>query len=331
MRNRWYIKGFSLVELMITMLLGVIVVGGLVQMLQGSKRSWRLDDAMARVQEDARLINYTLAVEVREAGFGCLDNVTNIVSTLNDSSDVDFNFDNVIQGYDSSTGYPDSIAGDVVSGTDVLVVNGTYGSEVSLESEMPDTSAVLKTTVMDPAPITTDDIVLLTDCNSAAIFQVTNYTDANGNIVHNTGSGTPGNSSKSFGHKYVAGSQVIKVHSATFYIGTSDNGEPSLIRRVNDSGTAEETLIAEGVEDMQLEFGENTNGVSGADGYYSASEVSDWDNVVSVRFNLLLRSLEDNVLDDDQTYEFNDTEQTRSDGYLRRPVSFVVTIRGQTE
>lgn len=329
--GRYRSRGFSLVELMISLLLGVIVVGALVGFLHGSKRSWRLDDAVARIQEDARLVHYNLALDVREAGFGCLDNVTNIVSTLNSGSDIDFNFDNVIEGYDSATGYPDTIAASVVSGTDVLVIRGTYGSEVSLETEMPDTSAVLKTTVMDPAPITTDDIVLLTDCNSAAIFQVTNYTDANGNIVHNTGSGTPGNSTKSFGHKYVAGSQVIKVHSTSYYIGTSDYGEPALIRRVNDSGTAEETLIAEGVEDMQLMFGMNTDGISGVDGYYEASQVSDWDDVVSVRFNLLLRSLEDNVLDDDQSYRFNDTDVTATDHYLRRPLGFVVTVRGQAE
>lgn len=323
--------GFSVIELMIAMLLGVILIGGLIQMFQGSKRTYRIDDAISRLQEDIRLVNYSLAVDVREAGFGCLDNVTNIVSTLNATNDLDFDFEHYIQGYDTATGFPDEIAADIVAATDLVVVRGTYDSQVSLETEMPDSSAVLKTTVMDPAPITTDDIVILTDCTNAAIFQVTNYTDANGNIVHNTGSGNPGNSSKSFGHSFAAGSQVIKVHSTTFYIGVASSGEPALMRRVNNRGDSEVTEIAEGVEDMQIQYGVNTDGVSGADTYVDASGVADWDDVMSVRFNLLMRSVEDKVVDSDQTLIFNGAEITWSDRYLRRVVSFVIAIRGVAE
>ena len=52
----------------------------------------------------------------------------------------------------------------------------------------------------------------------------------------------------------------------------------------------DEELI-EGVQNMQILYGENTNGAVGVDGYFTANAVTNWANVVSVKISLLMRTI----------------------------------------
>jgi len=73
-------------------------------------------------------------------------------------------------------------------------------------------------------------------------------------------------------------------------------GQPSLYRVRHDmhpiNNTQREELV-EGVETLQVVYGEDTNGDQQPNIYRSANQVSDWKNIVSVRIGLLLRSPND--------------------------------------
>ena len=325
-------SGLTLIELMIAMVLNLIIIGGGMTMMSSAHKSYRVDEAVGHMQDAMRFSQYILGGKVREAGFGCLDSVSEVVSTLNDSTKLDYSFESALQGYDSTLGYPEEVSGEVVAGSDVLVVRSATGTSVTLESEMPDTSAALKTTVVDPAPITGDDIVVLTDCASAAVFQVTNYTDASGTIVHNTGnSTTPGNATKSFGHSFKAGSKVMKVHTTVYYLGTDDDDNKVLYERANNSGVITTTAMLYGMDDIQITYGVNSDTSKGVDEYLEANAVTDWDNVISVRFELLFTSVEDNLVTKKQTYTYNGSDITADDTRIYRPMSFVTAMRNRTE
>lgn len=62
--------------------------------------------------------------------------------------------------------------------------------------------------------------------------------------------------------------------------------------------------LIEGVQDMQIFYGEDTNGDRIVDQYVDANAVADWANVLSVRVNLLLVSLENNLANAAQTILF---------------------------
>ena len=47
-------RGFSILELMIALLLGVVVVAGIVQLFVGNSRTYDLVNAQSRLQENAR-------------------------------------------------------------------------------------------------------------------------------------------------------------------------------------------------------------------------------------------------------------------------------------
>ncbi|HBZ30374.1 MAG TPA: prepilin-type cleavage/methylation domain-containing protein, partial [Nitrosomonas nitrosa] len=47
-------QGFTLVELMIAMTIGLILLGGVITILTSSQQVYRVNDALARMQENAR-------------------------------------------------------------------------------------------------------------------------------------------------------------------------------------------------------------------------------------------------------------------------------------
>ncbi|MEW5973560.1 MAG: PilW family protein [Pseudomonadota bacterium] len=327
-------RGFSLVELMIGMTLGLILLLGVTSVLISNQRTYATEDNLSRVQESARQAYDFIARDVRMAGYiGCLSDVTQFINTLNTPNDFDWDFGHAIVGHEAvgtnwSPELPGVLAGRPLAGTDVITLRGAYGENTTLEREMPDTSADLKTTAMDPPPLETDDIVILSDCRAAAVFQVTNYTDANGNVVHNTGTGTPGNATKNFNHRFPPGSQVIKIKTTSYYVGTGASGQPALFRR--DGGSDPEELV-EGIENMQVEYGEDADGDRDADAYRKAKDVTDWNRVVSTRISLLVRGRDANALDASQPYTYDGQTVTPTDRRMRRVATYVVTLRNKTQ
>ncbi len=329
-------RGFSLVELMIGMTLGLILLLGVTSVLISNQRTYTTEDNLSRMQESARLAYDFLARDIRMAGYiGCLSDVTQFINTLNTPNDFDFDWDfgDAIVGHEAvGTGWtpalPCVLAGNPRAGTDVITLRGAYGENTTLEREMPDTSADLKTTAMKPPPLKTDDIVVLSDCRAAAVFQVTNYTDANGNVVHNTGTGTPGNAIKEFNHRFPPGSQVIKIKTTSYYVGTGASGQPALFRR---DGGAEPVELIEGIESMQVEYGVDADGDKDADIYSNANAVADWNRIVSARISLLVRGGDANALDASQPYTYDGQTVTPTDRRMRRVVTYVVTLRNKTQ
>ena len=62
-------KGFSLVELMIAMVLGLLLLVGVVNIFLGSNQTYRLQEAMFQMQEAGRFSISIMTRDVRDAGF----------------------------------------------------------------------------------------------------------------------------------------------------------------------------------------------------------------------------------------------------------------------
>jgi type IV pilus assembly protein PilW len=71
LRNQLYPQqvGFSLIELMIAMLLGIVVIAGVFSVFIGSSQTYRLQDAMFRAQESGRFALTMIVSDARHAGF----------------------------------------------------------------------------------------------------------------------------------------------------------------------------------------------------------------------------------------------------------------------
>jgi type IV pilus assembly protein PilW len=341
-----YHQGFSLIEIMIAMVIGLVLTGGAIQIFISSKATYRLENALSRSQETGRFIVDVMAKEIRMAGYsGCASRGDIDVTVLADNAPpLDATAENAITGYnyDSSSDWnPDvpayvtdasKINATLLDGTDMLVVQRASECGAQLTGNMGTNNANVQVVNPNSCDFQQDSVVMITDCSTADIFAISsNPTSGSGSqtLAHANNV----NSDPKLSNVYGPDSQVYGFLSNTFYIATGASGEPALWlgswnpSAANDFSASE---LADGVEDMQILYGEDTGGADEyADTYVTANAVTDWTNVRSVRINLLLRS-DDNITTEARAFTFNGVDaNTGNDRRLRMVYSSTITVRNR--
>lgn len=328
-------RGIGLVEIMISLVLGLLVTGAIVQIYLTTKRQNDMQTSLTGRQESARFAAQLIQRDAQMAGFrGCLRDRGTVVNTLNNANNFLYNYGQHVVGFDNAGGLPGSILS-VVPDTDVLTLRTLDDPGIVLAANMLDSSANPVTAVgLVPAPLADDDIALVADCSGATVFQVDKYNAATGAIEH-VAAGTPGNSTLNLGRVFRAGAQVFRMRSTTYYIRESAAGTgPALWRRVGLEPAQE---LAEGIENMQVLYGEDVDANQTPDFYRTADAVTDWTRVVSLQVALLAAGLQERVADADlRTFDLlgEVVDPTAggtlpSDGRLRRVLTFTVAMRNR--
>lgn len=290
--------GFSLVELMVAMLIGLLLLLGVSSTFMANKRVYKDQEAMSRLQENIRFAVGLLIKDINMAGYsGCADEIDRIFNHVNGASDDDsiFSFVNAVEGSENTSNWQPSGSPDAVSnmnaGSDAISVRYFKPIGIRIAASMPTISAELKVTSVGDLEI--EDIIAVSDCDDADIMQITQVQTSASHLQHNTGSGvTPGNATKNLQKKYGVDAEIMRFVSNRYYIRNNAQGSPSLYRKEINGNELE---LVEGVENMQLLYGEDTSGNDKtADTYVTATNVTNWDNVVSVRLGLLLQTVDEN-------------------------------------
>lgn len=172
------------------------------------------------------------------------------------------------------------------------------------------------------------------NCDAASVFSVTNVNQNNGVVNHGTGTAPalPNNRTNILGRNYSrdggfvfsgAGNETV-----TYYIAPGIGGGPALWRRINTNPPQE---VVEGVESLRLVFGEVTTAGGEVSVYRTASAVSNWDRVHSVRISLLVRSPDGNVTaeGENQVLSFNGAVVNTTDRRLRQVYTTTVAVRNR--
>jgi type IV pilus assembly protein PilW len=331
--------GISLVEILVSLVISLFLLGGIVQVYVANKATYKFTDAISRIQENGRFSMEIMAQDLRMAGFwGCAifdpDDTDNIVNNLNvgspgyDPALHDFVGQGAIQGTEN----------DGLNGSDSVTLRGSKPNQVNVHPPYNvATSASIHVTATDS--VVPGDIVMVSNCRGADIFQVTNKTtstSASQNaLVHNTGSGSPGNynpdSCKGGGNAhclsqtYGSDAALFKLQTVTYTIAAGASGEPALWR--SENGTNVELI--EGVEEMQLLYGIDDDGDHFANQYVASDAVADMNNVIAVRLMLLVRSEDAFVAEAPQTYTFNGNTVTPADRRLRQVFSTTIGLRNR--
>ena len=97
--------GFSLIELMISLVLGSIVTIGVIQMFSANSDTYNLLQGQSRMQESARFAFDFIGRDIRGAGYsGCFSTTTGVYTTLSSPDYIPYEFDlrYGIQGYDAT-------------------------------------------------------------------------------------------------------------------------------------------------------------------------------------------------------------------------------------
>jgi type IV pilus assembly protein PilW len=299
MNNRKH-KGFSLVELMVALTLGLILLTGVVSIFLSSKVTYLSNEKVARLQESGRVALDLITHDLRSAGYlGCAKIPRWFQSTLNSPSTTLWNYFRPMTGYEADGSGSWAPALDVplnpapIPDSDVVVTRGLLrdGRALTIQADMASASADPAVVDATTPPVSAGQIYVLTDCESTTVFQATGYTAGtpNGTVAHATGGASPGNATSDLGYQYRRLARLIPLQTYTYYVGLDPvTNEPGLYRKTGD--VADSELLVEGIQALQIGYAiDNTNDRI-ADAYVAANNVTDWNDVISVTLALLVRS-----------------------------------------
>lgn len=186
--------GFSLIELMIAMILGLIVVAAAGGVFISNKRVYNAAETLGRIQENGRVAFELISRDIREAGGNpCGSNVppTNILSG---NADLYWNrFAQGITGYAPGQAVPltgiGTGAGQRAAGTDAVEIHAAPGRGVQVVAHELPGDALRVTSV---AGFVANDILLVCQVGRSFIFQATALANVGtqGTIAHTTGAGS---------------------------------------------------------------------------------------------------------------------------------------------
>jgi type IV pilus assembly protein PilW len=286
--------GFTLVELMIAMILGLLLIAGVGSVFIANKNAYRTNEALSQAQESARTSFEFLAREIREAGANPCG-TANVASVLNPGGNPMLYSSGPIEGWDDAASIPASVASLPASGAGAPIGGGSAirlasakGSGLDLQP-----TSVQRTNVQLQNPTTqiaAGDILMICDVDSGAIFQVSGYNSTSGIVQHGTGSGSPGNNTDPLnGNDFDPSSYLAIPTNYIWYVGTNGDGGRSLYRYGRgQSSVPQATEMVRGVWGMTATYHEPTNLAGNA--YYSAANVNNWANVDAVRLEMTVRS-----------------------------------------
>lgn len=275
-------QGFSLVELMLALAMGLIVVAGMTQLFAGSKETYALLGQQARLQESGRYALKFIGTSARGAGYlGCNARPERIVNTLNGDLSALFEVDleTPVQAFDADGGGSAAAfagaagidADQVTPGTDIVVLRRLAGPAYRVAAPVAGSDNVVVKD-REPFDLEADDFVLIGDCQQSSLFRISGVIRGAGNatLLRDGGAGAydnaPGKAlsapGKIYGSAEDAGAATVaRVLTETYFIaegrGVESRGEPSrsLWRRAGTSPSAE---LVEGIHDLRVSFAVDT-------------------------------------------------------------------------
>ncbi|SEP85082.1 type IV pilus assembly protein PilW [Ectothiorhodospira magna] len=323
-------SGLSLVELMVAMVIGLILVGGAIQIFLGTSQTYRLTESLSRMQEDGRFALDQLNHDLRHVGFrgGCQGEIQNLLDEDDSKYDASFfDLDDAIEGWNGVKGKaPD----DYVAGTDVFVIKHAANiTGLAASGNTGQNSANINLQNKNSG-VPQGTIVVVGDAESCDMFQNTANENA-GNLNRGAGGAgiSPGNKkgNQEFSKAYSGDLNIFTITSHLYYIGTQ-NGQRALRRVSYDRGftvTPPNDEIILGVWDMQITY-LLRNGTE----YVDADAVgNNWRDVIAVRVSLLLHSEHNNLADAPMVLPYNGAAFTAPDRRLYQVFTTTVALRNR--
>ncbi|HHH39903.1 MAG TPA: prepilin-type N-terminal cleavage/methylation domain-containing protein [Sedimenticola sp.] len=341
-RRAGHCRGMTLVELMIALALSLLLAIAVVQLFIGNKKTFLLQESTARLQENGRFALTFIGSDIRASGYaGCISDRNQINNTLNggDTSPL-WGFTRVVQGFDASgagwdpdwtaAAYSDFSFNNALVGTDILTLHTVDRASVKANQAGNFMSQGIADIVLQRNPgLEKGDIIFITDCDRGAITQITGPDDMGLVLQHAAEGDDPGNASAALGHAF-NNAEVFALRATSYFVAPGAGGRPALWRQVNDDPPEE---LIRGVENMQVLYGvaDDVDDWGTVSRYLTAAEVEAgnlWEQVAAVRIHLLLQS-DNPVLEQAQTYRFNNTTTTADDRRVRREFTTTVGVRNR--
>jgi len=321
--------GLGMVELIIAMTIGLLISASVLTVYVSASRNFAMDERYARMQENARYSLRVLSEDLMMADFWGQLLSTDIIATNLAVTSADcgeslalFNADNAFlynnnhDGSASAHFTPCSTISAARQGnSDVVVIKRVEGAPTA-------------STFVDAADSDGDgDTSETLSTGSSALQSGTVYLRTNGTA------GSLINDASSSNMPATGWSDWRYIPRAYFvrnWFNAAGDGVPALCRLdIDDTDLDSLSCLAEGVEDLHLEFGLDTDTDGDANRYTAMPSPAEMETVISVRVHLLVRST-DTVPFYTNTKSYllgGEVVAAANDGFLRNVFTTTVALR----
>ena len=304
-------RGIGIIELLVALALGSIVSIAVVNLFVQSKAGYVQRENVSRLQENGRYALQLLTRAVRSADYwGCIptfkDNASRVIK---DVSIAITGLTNPAEGVIATDGAAGANDAGYPTLTDTITVSGIQGGRTfpipaGMGMLTGESAITIDVGALTITGIQQNDLLVVSDCSNADVFQVTNNVDATvtgglATIQHAVAAPSPfANANPWLSNNYGPDASVYSgfVADVQYTIVDDDHdGDPTtpviptLARQVG----ATPTPLVPGVENIQVVFGVDTDGDNQPNRYENPADVvgiADWESVVTARISILVRS-----------------------------------------
>jgi len=347
--------GLTLVELMVALTISLLLMLGLTTLFANTSLSFRVNDEVARLQENGSAALRFLVGDIRNAGFygigtsarsvdqnslsgipignDCGDAVGGIAWALDLSVPL-----SVTQGLtpeDVSASFPCIVSSNFSPGSPVIVIRGANGTAIAA----PTGGTIDAALSAQPNYANTLYVQGSTESTNSVLFFGSAYAalrDAGGNRRLKGGTEAPAFEYQTHVY-YIRPCSRPSGNGGTVCQTTDDNGKPipTLVRQELAENAMQEVALVEGIEALGLSYGVDSAGADGIpygagtipDGIpdqYISAEPADWGQVTALRIGVRVRSTSPvaGQSDSGKTYDLGDGSTFSCSGsdclYLRQ-------------
>jgi len=314
--NKKQSYGFSLVELLVGMVVGLVIVSGAFSLHSGSRKTQVKNEEQMDMVADARFAIEMIAYDLRHAGMWGGTNKDGLISCKST--------DTSCKASSASEVIPSTISGDCETGWYYNLSEPVFGITGAV-------SNVYTPCVKDRRNGTDMLTVRYADSNQPAAL-VAGQAYVRSNFINGrvfVGATQPvldANDGNAMTQNYELRSHMYYISK---YSDSADDGIPSLRRAALVNGPKiEDQLVISGVYDFQVAFGEDVNNDSKIDRYIGPESVANWSNVYAAKIWLVMRTDKKQSITATKSFTLDGlTTSYGADGYRYFMVSSVVDLR----
>ncbi len=312
-------QGMTLVELMIAMLLSLVLAGAIVSVFVNNSHSFKQDENLLRMQDDARHALRQLAFDISMAGHYADLLVPGIVTadtalTLSADCGPAGQANWIYRTVDAATGESLSVtAVDNASSAQAVAAHSCIsGSEIEPGTDIVSIKRVMGT---EAGSLRAGGIYLRTNGTDGLLFRapLTSTPTVDVAVPRADWEFRP------------------SIYYVRRYATTPGDGTPTLCRKVlSGSGPAMTTeCIATGIENLQIEYGVDTSDDGHPNVFLTSPTLTQMQNVVTARIYLLARTTDtDSRYTNTKTFSVsNAPDYAPGDSFHRRVFSTSVSIQ----
>lgn len=283
-------NGFSLTELMIAMVLGLLVIGGVIGVFVSNQNTARFNTTLSEIQQISRHGFQLMARDIRAAGFSGCGNVDRFMNILNVAGAQPWaTWNGGILGLQAPVAAINGTA--TTPNTDALRVMYSGGQSAGIAAHVPP-----QFTLNTAPPVRDGDIAAICDDTLTTIFEVSGIGAVPGTTLLHAQAGTI-NGTANLGFispinfaavpikQYSVNSMLMRFESVAWFVAPSqDDATISSLYRaalVGNRQVNEEVLL--GVSGLNLRYLDETTRQ-----LRTANAVTNWGDIIAVEVSLTI-------------------------------------------